>query len=87
MPHNCSPRGLLATPRRDSAVHICLRRPAHRPGEDGLTLARDRDWEPFDRWIDIRIARIRCKIGSDPARPQVIETVRGAGYIFSGGEG
>ena len=48
-----------------------------------LNLAHNRDWEPFDRSIDIRIARIRRKIESDPAKPQVIKTVRGAGYIYS----
>lgn len=52
-----------------------------------LNLAHNRDWEPFDRSIDIRIARIRRKIESDPAKPQVIKTVRGAGYIFSTAKG
>jgi two-component system phosphate regulon response regulator OmpR len=47
-----------------------------------LDLAHNKDWEPFDRSIDIRIARLRRKIESDPAKPQVIKTVRGAGYIF-----
>ncbi len=51
-----------------------------------LNLAHNRDWEPFDRSIDIRIARIRRKIESDPAKPQVIKTVRGAGYIYSTGK-
>jgi two-component system phosphate regulon response regulator OmpR len=52
-----------------------------------LDLAHNKDWEPFDRSIDIRIARLRRKIEADPAKPQVIKTVRGAGYIFvpSGG--
>jgi two-component system phosphate regulon response regulator OmpR len=48
-----------------------------------LDMAHNRDWEPFDRSIDIRIARIRRKLEADPAKPQVIKTVRGAGYIFS----
>ncbi len=48
-----------------------------------LDMAHNRGWEPFDRSIDIRIARIRRKIEPDPAKPQVIKTVRGAGYIFS----
>jgi len=48
-----------------------------------LNLAHNRDWEPFDRSIDIRIARIRRKIENDPAKPQVIKTVRGAGYLYS----
>jgi len=47
-----------------------------------LTLTRKRDWEPFDRSIDIRIARVRRKIEHDPERPQAIRTVRGAGYMF-----
>jgi len=40
------------------------------------------DDEPFDRAIDIRIARIRKKIEIDPATPQVLKTIRGAGYIY-----
>ncbi len=47
-----------------------------------LNLAHNRDWEPFDRSIDVRINRIRKKIEPDPSHPQVIKTVRGAGYIF-----
>ena len=40
-----------------------------------LTLTRNREWEPFDRSIDIRIARLRKKIEEDPDKPQVIRTV------------
>jgi two-component system phosphate regulon response regulator OmpR len=47
-----------------------------------LDLAHNKDWEPFDRSIDIRIARLRRKIEADPSKPQVVKTVRGAGYIF-----
>lgn len=47
-----------------------------------LELAHHGDWDPFDRSIDIRITRLRRKIEADPAKPQVIKTVRGAGYIF-----
>ena len=47
-----------------------------------LTHTRNREWEPFDRSIDIRIARLRKKIEADPEKPRVIKTVRGAGYIF-----
>jgi two-component system phosphate regulon response regulator OmpR len=47
-----------------------------------LTLTRNREWEPFDRSIDIRIARVRRKIEADPDRPQAIRTVRGTGYMF-----
>lgn len=47
-----------------------------------LDMAHNRDWDPFDRSIDIRITRIRRKIEEDPAKPQTIKTVRGKGYIF-----
>ncbi|HEX9771978.1 MAG TPA: response regulator [Steroidobacteraceae bacterium] len=47
-----------------------------------LTLTHDREWEPFDRSIDIRIARLRRKIEPDSERPQVIRTVRNVGYMF-----
>lgn len=38
--------------------------------------------EAFDRSVDTRVVRLRQKIEKDPAFPQVIKTVRGAGYIF-----
>lgn len=47
-----------------------------------LTLTRNREWEPFDRSIDIRIARLRRKIEPDPERPRLIRTVRSAGYMY-----
>ena len=47
-----------------------------------LELAHNRDWEPFDRSVDIRVMRLRRKIEADPAKPQVIKTVRGVGYMF-----
>ena len=47
-----------------------------------LELAHHRDEEPFERSIDMRIVRLRRKIEADPARPQVIKTIRGAGYMF-----
>lgn len=47
-----------------------------------LDLAHHGQWEPFDRSIDIRIARLRRKIEADPAHPLVLKTVHGAGYLF-----
>lgn len=47
-----------------------------------LDIAHHRNWDPFDRSIDIRVARLRKKIEQDPSKPRVIKTVRGAGYMF-----
>jgi two-component system, OmpR family, response regulator len=48
-----------------------------------LGYTRNRDWQPFDRSIDIRIARLRRKIESDPEHPRLIKTVRNAGYMYT----
>jgi two-component system phosphate regulon response regulator OmpR len=47
-----------------------------------LDLAHGRGSEPFDRSIDIRVTRLRRKIEAAPEHPEVIKTVRGAGYMF-----
>ena len=47
-----------------------------------LEFAHNREWEPFDRSVDIRIARLRRKVEPEAQKPQFIKTVRGAGYIF-----
>jgi len=45
-------------------------------------MAHDRNWDPYDRSIDIRISRLRRKIEADPKKPAVIRTVRGLGYLY-----
>jgi DNA-binding response OmpR family regulator len=47
-----------------------------------LTLTQNREWDPLDRSIDIRIARLRRKLEPDPGKPQMIKTVRGVGYML-----
>jgi len=48
-----------------------------------LDLAHSKEMEPFDRSIDTRITRIRRKIEHDPAKPECLKTVRGAGYVYN----
>lgn len=40
------------------------------------------EYDGQDRSIDVRISRIRPRIGDDPERPRLIKTVRGKGYLF-----
>jgi DNA-binding response OmpR family regulator len=42
-----------------------------------------RDAGPYDRAIDVQVGRLRRKIEPDPARPVLIKSVRGAGYLFA----
>jgi DNA-binding response OmpR family regulator len=47
-----------------------------------LNLTQRRDWDPFDRSVDLRIMRLRKKIEPDPEHPRFIRTIRNEGYIF-----
>ncbi|HET7032038.1 MAG TPA: response regulator [Casimicrobiaceae bacterium] len=47
-----------------------------------LNLHQQRDWDPFDRSVDLRIMRLRRKIEPDPDHPRFIRTIRNEGYIF-----
>ena len=57
----------------------------------GKSLSRDQiyqeihgiKYDGLDRSIDLRISRLRKKIGDDPARPTRIKSVRGVGYILA----
>jgi DNA-binding response OmpR family regulator len=42
----------------------------------------ERDFEAFDRSIDVHISSIRRKLGDDPKTPQFIQTIRGVGYLM-----
>ena len=49
-----------------------------------LDLTRGRAAGLFDRSIDNQISRLRRRVERDPARPELIKTVRGDGYSFVG---
>lgn len=51
-----------------------------RSREQLLLEVADRDFEAFDRSIDVHVSSLRRKLGDDPRRPRFIETVRSAGY-------
>ncbi len=47
-----------------------------------LEHTRGREAAPFDRTIDVQIGRLRKKMETDSEHPQIIKSVRGAGYIL-----
>jgi len=48
-----------------------------------MDLTHGREWEAFDRAIDVLVARLRRKIEPDPKNPTFIKSVRGVGYVFA----
>ncbi len=47
-----------------------------------LEECRERDYDVFDRSIDVHISALRKKLGDDPKQPRFIRTYRGAGYML-----
>ena len=47
-----------------------------------MELARGREYEVFDRAIDVQISRLRKLVEEDPGKPRYIQTVWGFGYVF-----
>ncbi len=61
---------------------------AQRPGralsrDQLLDLTAGRAWSPYDRSVDMMIAKLRRKIGDTGPHPRRIRTIRGIGYMFS----
>jgi DNA-binding response OmpR family regulator len=60
-----------------------VKHPAHVLSRDFLLeQTRGREAGPFDRTVDVQIARLRRKLEDDGAEPRIIKSVRGAGYIL-----
>lgn len=53
--------------------------------EQLLDLASGGAEEAFDRSIDVRIWKLRQKLGDDARKPRLLKTVRGAGYVLTNG--
>ncbi len=47
-----------------------------------MEMARGREYEAFDRSLDVQISRLRKLIEPDPGKPRYIQTVWGLGYVF-----
>ncbi len=50
--------------------------------EQLLDEVRSRDYEVFDRSVDVHISGLRKKLGDDSKNPRYIRTLRSAGYLF-----
>ncbi|MND57070.1 Aerobic respiration control protein ArcA [compost metagenome] len=67
-------------------LSVFLRNSGHTLSRDQLMdQIRNREWVPNDRSIDVLVGRLRRKLHDDPAEPQLIITIHGAGYLFTAG--
>ena len=70
-----------------SMLKALVRHPRQPLSRDKLAqLARGREFEPFDRSLDVQISRLRKLLEPDPSSPRYIQTVWGVGYVFVPGE-
>lgn len=71
------------TPMEFDMLHLMAAHPRRVFSRDQLLeLAHHQKWDPYDRSIDNRIARLRRKIEVDPSHPRVLRTIRGEGYML-----
>ncbi len=66
-----------------SMLKALVRHPRQPLSRDKLAqLARGREFEPFDRSLDVQVSRLRKLLEPDPSQPRYIQTVWGVGYVF-----
>ena len=74
---------LVLTPVEfDLLLAMARYRGSVRSREQLLEQVRDREFEAFDRSIDVHVASLRRKLGDDPRMPRYIRTVRTVGYML-----
>jgi two-component system phosphate regulon response regulator OmpR len=74
----------IALTSGEYSVLKALARHARQPlsREKLMELARGREYEVYDRSLDVQISRLRKLIEPDPSNPRYIQTVWGLGYVF-----
>ena len=66
-----------------AVLRVLLQHPRQPLSRDKLMeLARGREYEVFDRAIDVQVSRLRKLVEDDPSRPRYLQTVWGFGYVF-----
>jgi len=76
-------KGVPLTTGEFSVLKVLVQHPRQPLSRDKLMeLARGREYEVFDRSIDVQISRLRKIVEDDPSHPRHIQTVWGFGYVF-----
>lgn len=64
-------------------LKVLLQHPREPLSRDRLMeLARGREYDVFDRSIDVQMSRLRKLVEDEPTKPRYLQTVWGFGYVF-----
>jgi two-component system phosphate regulon response regulator OmpR len=73
----------LLTTGEFSLLRVLVEHPRQPMSRDKLMeMARGREYDVFDRAIDVQISRLRKLVEEDPTKPRHLQTVWGFGYVF-----
>jgi two-component system response regulator CpxR len=76
-------RELVLTPVEfDLLLSLAKARGRVKSREQLVDEIRDREFDVFDRSVDVHISILRKKLGDDPKQPRFIRTLRAAGYML-----
>lgn len=82
--HDAGGVEIVLTTGEFDLLRTLLERPNEvRSRDELMTALHGREAGPFDRAIDVAIARLRRKIEPDPGHPDLIRSVRGLGYLLA----
>ena len=82
--HDADGREISLTTGEFDLLRALLERPNEvRSRDELMNQLYGREAGPFDRAIDVAIARLRRKVEPDPANPDLIRSVRGLGYLLA----
>jgi two-component system phosphate regulon response regulator OmpR len=76
-------REIMITTGEFSLLKALLQNPRQPLSRDKLMeLSRGREYEMYNRVIDVQISHLRKLVEDNPSRPRYIQTVWGFGYVF-----
>ena len=73
----------LTTAEFDLLEYLATRAGIPLPRQDIYSQLLGLPYDGQDRSIDLRVSRLRRKLGDDPNHPEIVKSVRGVGYLFA----
>ncbi len=74
---------MVLTQAEFALLRVFVQHPRHPLSRERLLeLSRGREFEAFDRSVDVQVSRLRKLVEENPSEPKYIQTVWGFGYVF-----